>query len=113
MSAAARSRRYADANREKVRAARRASYAKNPAVELTSSKVWKKNNTVRVNANRRSAYADVERKALNMTLKEQLEAAWNRPDVAYACRFTKWRQEDGRVRSEPGRLTFPKHARTK
>ena len=58
MSGAARSKRYADANREKVRAARRASYAKNPAVELSSSKKWKSNNVDRINSNRRAAYAE-------------------------------------------------------
>lgn len=49
--------RYRLKHPERCRASRRASYAKNPIVELTSSKMWRQNNTDRVNAGRRTLYA--------------------------------------------------------
>lgn len=49
--------RYRARHPDRCRASRRASYAKNPNVELTSSKIWKQNNLARTNKNRRVAYA--------------------------------------------------------
>jgi 5-methylcytosine-specific restriction endonuclease McrA len=50
--------RYRVLHPERCRAARRASYAKNPAIELASSKTWRSRNIEKVRADRRDWYAE-------------------------------------------------------